>query len=177
MAQQRNSAAWLCGVLLLAMSPGVMAATKVDEGFASRYDRNGRQSRPTDRITEGSIGKDAYYWIQWRDHPVGRSTFRCRVTHEGSAAPVVDEEITYAESTSEGFSLCGFTPRKGYSPEGEYTFVQYLDGAKVGERVLTIESNAFAELKLFPWKLALLVFAVAVLALAWMGRKGPARLA
>jgi hypothetical protein len=173
MAHHFTPAAWLCGGFLLAMSQAVPAAMKVDEGFASQYDRNGRHSRPTDRITEGTLGKDAYYWIQWRDHPVGRSTFRCRVTHEATASPIVDEEITYAESTSEGFSLCGFTPRKGHSPEGKYTFTQYLDGAKVGEAALMIESHAFADLRLFPWKLALIVFAVAVLVLAWVSRKNP----
>lgn len=76
------------------------------------------------------------------------------MTHQESGATLVDEEITYAESPSEGFSLCGFTPRKEVDREGSYSFTQYLDG-----------------LKLFPWKLASIVFALVVLVLGWFGRQ------
>jgi hypothetical protein len=172
MAHVRNLAFTMCGGLLLALVPMAHAATKVDEGFASQYELNGRFARPTNRISEGTMDQHAYYWIQWRDHPVGRTTFRCRVTHGESGAPVVDEEITYEDSSSEGFSLCGFTPSKARDREGAYTFTQYLDGAKVGESVLHVESRLLAQFKLMPWKLALIVFALAIAGLGWLGRKG-----
>ena len=171
MARVRDFASVLFAVLLLSWAAEATAATKVDEGFASQYELNGRSARPTNRISEGALDQHAYYWIQWRNHPVGRSTFRCRVTHKESGATIVDEEITYAESPSEGFSLCGFTPRKEVNREGTYSFTQYLDGAKVGEATLRIEARLVDGLKLFPWKLALIVFALVVLVLGWFGRQ------
>jgi hypothetical protein len=173
MAHVRNLVCAFCGGLLLAGAPETPAATKVDEGFASQQERYGRFSRPTDRIGEGSMGHDAYHWIQWRDHPVGRTTFRCRVTYQDREAPVVDEEITYEDSVSDGYSLCGFSPRKERDPEGVYTFTQYLDGIKVAESELRIETRFLDRLQLFPWKLALIAFAFAILAMAWLGRKNP----
>lgn len=170
MAHVQSFAAFCGGLLLLSAAP-ILAATKVAEGFTSQHERKGRLSHPTNRIEEGTMGQDAYYWIQWRDHPVGRSTFRCKVTYEDNLAPIVDEEITYAESVSEGFSMCGFTPRKERDREGAYTFTQYLDGAKVGEATLRIEARFLEGLRLFPWKLALIVFALVVLALGWLARK------
>ena len=162
----------LCGGIALAWAADAPAATKAGEGFASTYELNGRFARPTNRIDEGSMDQHAYYWIQWRNHPVGRSTFRCKVIHKDSGATIVDEEITYAESPADGYSLCGFTPRKDSNREGLYVFTQFLDGAKVGESELRIEARYFDNFRLFPWKIALLVFAVAILALGFLGRKG-----
>jgi hypothetical protein len=171
MAHVRSFASALCGGLLLASASAAIAATKVDEGFASQHERYGHFSRPMNRIEQGTMGHDAYYWIQWRDHPVGRHTFRCKVTYQGRAAAIVDEEITYEDSVSDGYSLCGFSPRKGRDPEGLYTFTQHLNGAKVGEAVLRIEITFLEGLRLFPWKIALIIFAVVVFALGWLARK------
>ena len=172
----RSLAAAACGLLLLAWGEPGRAATKVDEGFASRYELNGRFARPTNRIDEGSMDQHAYYWIQWRNHPVGRSTFRCKVIHQDSGAVIVDEEITYADSPAEGYSLCGFTPRKDSNAQGAYTFTQYLDGAQVGQSALTIEKRYFENFQLFPWKLALLLFAAAVIGLGLLGKRGSSHL-
>jgi hypothetical protein len=172
MSHVRRFASVVCGGLLLAWGMESPAATKVGEGFASQYELNGRFTRPTNRIDEGAMDQHAYYWIQWRNHPVGRSTFRCKVIHKESAAVIVDEEITYADSPAEGYSLCGFTPRKEVNREGAYIFTQYLDGTKVGQSTLRIETRYFENFRLFPWKIALLLFAVAILALGVLGRKG-----
>jgi hypothetical protein len=171
MAHVRNLASAMWAVVLLASSPAASAATKVDEGFASRHERNGRFARPTNRIDQGKMGEDAYYWIQWRDHPVGRSTFRCRVTYHEGGSLIVDEEITYEDSTSEGYSLCGFSPSKERDLEGTYTFTQYLDGAKVGESDLRIETHFLDGLRLSPWKIGLALFGLGIVGFGWLGKR------
>jgi hypothetical protein len=173
----RILASALCGGLLLAGAPMALAATKVDEGFASRHERNGRFARPTNRIAHGTPGQDAYYWIQWRNHPVGRSTLRCMVRFGTDTAPIVDEEITYEDSASEGYSLCGFSPERGRDPEGSYTFTQYLDGAMVGEAVLRIETRFLDRLPASPWMLGAGLLALMIALLAWIGNRYAKRVA
>ncbi|HEX3097499.1 MAG TPA: hypothetical protein VHQ02_07255, partial [Usitatibacter sp.] len=58
------------------------AATKMGEGFASRYSREGPFITPLDRIDSGEVGQLVIYWIQWKEHPAAHSAFRCTVTDD-----------------------------------------------------------------------------------------------
>jgi TolA-binding protein len=113
------------------------AATKADEGFAAMLLYDGDAAVPRNRITRAHAGDDVVYFIKWKE-PVARSSLRCVVT-----GPDTDIDDTQPFETDEpnGFSVCPIETE--VTDAGEYKFVQYLDGQKVGEATITLDAVGF----------------------------------
>jgi hypothetical protein len=148
------------------------AATKADEGFASDYEREGRFARPTNRIEKGVMGEEVIYWIQWSDHPVGNTTFRCVVNYgPGKESLVSDQTVDYTDSRKEGWSICGIDTVLGESPDGTYHFAQYLQGDLVGEASIEVKTRWIDRIKMVSWKVWAALLALIVAALVWHDKR------
>jgi hypothetical protein len=162
------------GLLFLALlaSAAAFPATKIDEGFATRVGPDGEHVKPANHVSRAAAGDDVFFWVQWKDHPVGRSTLRC-VVKDPAGNVVMDESEVTMDSVAEGFSICGFdTDTRGFEG-GMYRFFLYLDGELGAERALNIEKKGFfgkiGLVRQFKWALGGL--AIVGLAIYWIRKK------
>jgi hypothetical protein len=167
----RKVAGLLCILALLAPA-AASSATKIDEGFATLVRPDGEHLAPANRVSRASAGDDVFYWVQWKDHPVGRSTLRC-VVKDAAGKVIVDESETYTDSVAEGYSICALdTDVRGFEG-GSYQFALYLDGELAAERSLPIEKKSFfgkiGLVRQFKWALGGL--AAIGLAIYWVRKK------
>ena len=152
---------------LLLLCADAAALTKMRDGFATMLVTDGVSLIPRNPVNRAIVGDDVIYWIQWKE-PVPKSTLRCVVTGPDTD---IDETQNFAEAEGEGFSVCGMGTED--ADAGTYTFVQYLDGEKVGEKQILVEKEPlFGKLSLRKkWKYMMAALGAVILAVYWVRRK------
>lgn len=146
------------------------APIKVDEGFASRIGEDTTKNpKPLDSVTQINAGQGVYYWIKWKSYP-NRTTVRCLITDSDGDVAFDDTYEDEDNNPVEQYTLCGgeTSAREFYT--GRYTFVQYLDGDKVGEQSISIERPwRVSRYKKMKWTIAAII--LAAMSALWLYRK------
>ncbi len=153
--------------VLLLVCLDAAALTKMRDGFATMLVTDGTSLIPRNPVNRVIVGDDVIYWIQWKE-PVPKSTLRCVVTGPDTE---IDETQNFAEAEGEGFSVCGMGSED--ADAGTYTFTQYLNGEKVGEKSIVLEKEPFfGKLSMRKkWKYLMGALGAVILAGYWIRRK------
>ncbi|HXF78533.1 MAG TPA: hypothetical protein VN598_06705 [Usitatibacter sp.] len=156
---------------LLSASLAAAAPIKVDEGFASRIvEDETKNPKPLDSVTSINAGQGVYYWIKWKGYP-DKATVRCVITDSDGDVAFDDSYDDEDNNPVAQYTLCGGeTDARDFPSSGRYTFVQYLDGDKVGEQSINIERAwRISRYKKMKWTFAAIIFAA--MAALWVYRK------
>ncbi|QJR16176.1 tetratricopeptide repeat protein [Usitatibacter palustris] len=165
---------FICKVLLgLAASLAAFAQSAAQfptvkrDGFANMVLTDGTSFVPRNPISRAKGGDDVIYWIQWNG-PVPHSTLRCVITGPDTN---LDDTENFASAEPGGYSVCGMETDD--SDGGVFTFTQYLNGEKVGEKSITIDKQSFfGNLSLRKkWKWLVGALAGIILLAYWIRRK------
>ncbi len=122
---------------------------RIDEGFASAVEVDANNHVVTvNHVTKANRGEDIAYWIQWSDRPKAKTSLRCVIRLGASGDPIVDETEVEEDASEEMFTVCGTNTDDREFETGTYYFTQYVNGEKVGEKSIAIESHfLFSALK------------------------------
>jgi len=162
-----------CLALVLAANPlaSIAAPIKVDEGFASRVtEDNEHNPRPANTVTQINAGEGVYYWIKWKNYP-NRTTVRC-VVNDSDGETVFDENYIDEDNPTDQYTVCGGETDAKDFDTGRYTFIQYLDGDRVGEQSINIErayTFKISRYRKFKWTVSAII--IAVVGGLWLFRK------
>lgn len=143
-----------------------LAATKVDEGFATRSS-NGRLHTGLNR---GKAGDDVVYWIQWQDLDP-RTKVQCTVRKDNASGEVLFEEDGEIDSDEGTYSLCAM--ETDGEDAGNYWFSQTVGGEKAGERIIVLESGSWWNgLSMYrKWKYGIGGLALVIVGAGWIRKK------
>ncbi len=145
------------------------AATKVDEGFATRSS-NGRIRTG---INRGKAGDDVVFWVQWKDLDT-HTKVHCTVRKDNASGEVLfeeDGEIDTQEGEEGVFSLCPMETEA--DDTGAFWVAQKINGEQVAERIIVLESASWwGGLSMYrKWKYGIGALALVIVGVGWVRKK------
>lgn len=150
LACARATTLFVSALLTFSVFP-LSAATKIDEGFSSSYRMEDGFGYPGDRINKATMGQEVVYWIQWKDHPLGHTTWRCVIAIGEERTVISDLQASRDDSRAEGYSICPLDTAGGDLPDGKYYFTGYLQDEKVGDMMIEVKTPFMDRVKNLSW--------------------------